>query len=302
MKRVIKLITDKVYTTWQSGTKGKLACVTVAAVLLLIGSCLFSSNESTVKSFEEIKNEAQDKYSEMTSENWETGARLINSMFSDMAGELWKCNIKFVELLPNGVLLEERSSGLPIQITQNTAGEIVFTNTITENDAITLWNMVLPIAMLKAQAGLDEFKMLAEKHDAQEKKRIAELAVRRRKESEEAQQKMERVRSEIEKFDKMHEEYRRFMAAFNASDKTKLDAAEFLKMGIDVTKDGEDIWKIVKRKIDDAFIYEMDYFGAYHEIEDEKEWAAKRDRILKYGIEDGKRLDIIKIFGRKWVD
>ena len=303
MKKIIKMIADKVYKAWQSGTKGKLACLTFAGALLLIGSCLFCSNESAVKSFEEIKGEAQAKYSEMTSENWEDGARLINSMFADMAGELWKCNIKFVELLPNGILLEERSSGLPIQITQNSAGEIVFTSTITENNAITLWNMVLPIAMLKVQAGLDEFKMLAEKHDAQERKRIAELSARRRKEAEaaklEAQRKAERTRVEIEKFDAMHDEFRRFVAAFNESDKTRLNAAEFLEMGIDVTKDGKDVWVEVKRRINNALIEEACFSDTF-EIWDENGWNIKREQLLKTGFEEGEHLNTIKIFGRKW--
>lgn len=302
-RKITMSVTDKIAKTWRSGKRGKLTCVACAGALLLLGSCLFSSSKSHVKTYEEIKSEAQDRYSDMTSDDWEAGVMQINSLFADMVCQLENCNVKFGRLLPNGILLEERSSGLPIQITQNSAGEIVYTSTITENDAIALWNMVLPVAMLKVQAGLDEFKMLAAKHDEQERKRVAELEERRRKESEMAErvarEKAERTRVEIEKFDEMHDEFRRFVAAFNELDKTKLNAAEFSAMGIDVAKDGKDVWVEVKRRINNALI-EEGCFSDTHEIWDEEGWAAKRERILKNGIEEGKHLKIIKIFGRKW--
>lgn len=53
-----KAAKEKIQATWRSGTKGKVICVAIAALILWVGSCLFGGGPSSSVDFKELSTDA----------------------------------------------------------------------------------------------------------------------------------------------------------------------------------------------------------------------------------------------------
>lgn len=276
MSKVVGRLVTKVIYLWNSGRKGKIT-IAVPVLVFLMGliTCCNSSSDNALRSAQSYEEEARAKFEELIAEDYEAGLQTINAAYAEMTAELWKHNLKIHELIPTGVILLDRGSDVLIEIKENTAGELVYPSAlITEGDAINLWNMIMPIAKLKAISDMDALRKLSQKHDEKMRQEVE-------KQKQQQAQRME----DLKKFDEIRADYKRFYAAYNDPKLREKYADDLKQLGLDSTSD-DNAWKEVMNKIKQK---SRAVLGVYEPDDDNSlEWKTARDNLERYGWQNRK--------------